>query len=63
LNNKRLFSVILIVFIDLLGFSLILPLLPYYAEKYGATQLVVGLLVASYAAMQLIGRADPGSSF
>jgi DHA1 family tetracycline resistance protein-like MFS transporter len=55
LNNKRLFSVILIVFIDLLGFSLILPLLPYYAEKYGATQLVVGLLVASYAAMQLIG--------
>jgi DHA1 family tetracycline resistance protein-like MFS transporter len=53
--NKRLFSVILVVFIDLLGFSLILPLLPYYAEKYGATQLVTGLLVASYAAMQLIG--------
>lgn len=55
MNNKRLFSVILVVFIDLLGFSLILPLLPYYAEKYGATQLVTGLLVASYAAMQLIG--------
>lgn len=55
MNNKRLFSVILIVFIDLLGFSLILPLLPYYAGKYGATQLVTGLLVASYAAMQLIG--------
>jgi DHA1 family tetracycline resistance protein-like MFS transporter len=54
-NNKRLFSVILVVFIDLLGFSLILPLLPYYAEKYGASQLVTGLLVASYAAMQLIG--------
>lgn len=53
--NKRLFSIILIVFIDLLGFSLILPLLPYYAEKYGATQFVTGLLVASYAAMQLIG--------
>ena len=53
--NKKLFSVILIVFIDLLGFSLILPLLPYYAEKYGATQLVTGLLVASYATMQLIG--------
>ncbi|MCB0101242.1 MAG: MFS transporter [Anaerolineales bacterium] len=53
--NKRLFSIILVVFIDLLGFSLILPLLPYYAEKYGATQFVTGLLVASYAAMQLIG--------
>ena len=55
MNNKRLFSVIFVVFIDLLGFSLILPLLPYYAEKYGASQLVIGLLVASYAAMQLIG--------
>jgi len=53
--NKRLLSIILIVFIDLLGFSLILPLLPYYAEKYGATQFVTGLLVASYAAMQLVG--------
>jgi DHA1 family tetracycline resistance protein-like MFS transporter len=53
--NKKLFSVILIVFIDLLGFSLILPLLPYYAEKYGASQIIVGLLVASYAVMQLIG--------
>jgi DHA1 family tetracycline resistance protein-like MFS transporter len=55
MDNKRLLSVILVVFIDLLGFSLILPLLPYYAEKYGATQFVTGLLVASYALMQLIG--------
>ena len=55
MKNKLLFSIILVVFVDLLGFSLILPLLPYYAEKYGATQLVTGLLVASYAAMQLIG--------
>lgn len=53
--NKRLFSIIFVVFVDLLGFSLILPLLPYYAEKYGATEFVTGLLVASYALMQLIG--------
>lgn len=53
--NKQLFSVFLIVFIDLLGFSLILPLLPYYAETFGANEFVTGLLVASYAAMQLIG--------
>ena len=55
MNNKRLFSIIFVVFVDLLGFSLILPLLPYYAEKYGATEFVTGLLVASYALMQLIG--------
>jgi DHA1 family tetracycline resistance protein-like MFS transporter len=43
------------VFVDLLGFSLILPLLPYYAEKFGASPAVIGLLTASYAAASLIG--------
>jgi MFS transporter, DHA1 family, tetracycline resistance protein len=55
MRNSRLLTIFLIVFIDLLGFSLILPLLPYYAEAYGATPTIVGLLVASYAAAQLIG--------
>ena len=55
MDNKRLFSVIFVVFIDLLGFSLILPLLPYYADTFGSNEFVTGLLVASYAAMQLIG--------
>lgn len=52
--DARLFSVFAVVFIDLLGFSLILPLLPYYARVYGASESTVGLLVASYAAMQLV---------
>ncbi|MBI5950270.1 MAG: MFS transporter [Chloroflexi bacterium] len=55
MNNKRLFSIILVVFIDLLGFSLILPLLPYYAETFQASQTVTGILIASYALMQLVG--------
>lgn len=55
MKNSRLLTIFLIVFVDLLGFSLILPLLPYYAEAYGATPTVVGLLVASYAAAQFIG--------
>jgi DHA1 family tetracycline resistance protein-like MFS transporter len=55
MDNKRLFSIILVVFIDLLGFSLILPLLPYYAKTFNANQTVTGLLIASYALMQLIG--------
>ncbi len=55
MKKRPLFAIWLIVFIDLLGFSLILPLLPYYADKYGASDTVTGLLVASYAAMQLIG--------
>lgn len=54
-ERNRLLTIFLIVFVDLLGFSLILPLLPYYAEQYGANALTVGLLTASYAAAQLIG--------
>ncbi len=53
--NKKLFSVILVVFIDLLGFSLILPLLPYYAKTFQANSFVTGILVASYAVAQLVG--------
>ncbi len=55
MKNSRLLTIFLIVFVDLLGFSLILPLLPYYAESFGATPVIVGLLVASYAAAQLVG--------
>jgi MFS transporter, DHA1 family, tetracycline resistance protein len=55
MKRSRLLTIFLIVFIDLLGFSLILPLLPYYAEQFGANATVVGLLVASYAAASLIG--------
>jgi len=55
MKNSRLLTIFLIVFVDLLGFSLILPLLPYYAESFGASPIIVGLMVASYAAAQLIG--------
>jgi DHA1 family tetracycline resistance protein-like MFS transporter len=55
LKNKRLLNIFLVVFIDLLGFGLILPLLPYYAGAYGASAFVVGLLTAAYALAQFIG--------
>ena len=55
MDNKRLFNIFIIVFIDLLGFGLILPLLPFYADEFGATPFLVGLLTAIYAAAQLVG--------
>ncbi len=55
MHNRRLLAVFIIVFVDLLGFGLILPLLPFYADSYGASPAVVGLLAASYAAAQLVG--------
>ncbi len=55
MKKGRLLNIFLVVFIDLLGFGLILPLLPYYAGEYGASNFLIGLLVASYAAAQFIG--------
>jgi DHA1 family tetracycline resistance protein-like MFS transporter len=55
MSRARLSTIFAIVFVDLLGFSLILPLVPYYAKDFGASDTIVGLLVASYAAAQLVG--------
>ena len=55
MDKRRLVTVFVIVFVDLLGFGLILPLLPFYADAFGATPFVVGLLAASYAAAQFVG--------
>lgn len=52
--KSPLLPIFLIVSVDVLGLTIILPLLPFYAEKYGASPAVVGLLVSSYAVCQLI---------
>lgn len=41
------------VLVDMLGFGIVLPLLPFYAESMGATPLKVTMLMASFSAMQL----------
>ena len=55
MKTARLINIFIVVFVDLLGFSLILPLLPYYAQSFGASPAVIGLLTASYAAASLVG--------
>jgi multidrug resistance protein len=52
--RSPLVIVFVTVFIDLLGFGIIIPLLPFYAETFGATALTVGLLSASFSLMQFI---------
>src|SRR5438552_1666161 len=47
-------AIFLIVLADLLGFGVIIPLLPFYARKYAASDLQVGLLFAVYSGCQLI---------
>lgn len=55
MQRHRLLTIFAVVFVNMLGFGLILPLLPFYAETFNASGTVVGLLVASYAATQMIG--------
>lgn len=49
-----LLPIFLIVAVDVLGFTIILPLLPFYSEHLGASATVVGELVSTYAVCQLI---------
>lgn len=49
-----LVSIFLIVLVDILGLTIIMPLLPFYAESLGASPFVVGLLISVYAFCQLI---------
>src|SRR5436853_206539 len=44
----------LIVFVDLVGFGLIIPLLPFYAERFGASPQVVTILLAIFSLMSMI---------
>ncbi len=50
----RLGLLFLAVLVDLVGFGIVLPLLPFYATDLGAAGLQVGLLVTVYSAVQLV---------
>jgi MFS family permease len=52
--SKQLLPIFLVVAVDVLGLTIILPLLPFYAETLGATPVLVGLLFSCYAVCQLI---------
>ena len=52
--SSPLLPIFLIVLVDVLGFTIILPLLPFYSERLGASPTVVGALVSIYAVFQLI---------
>jgi len=54
LKRAPAYLVLFTVFIDLLGFGIIIPLLPFYAQHFGATPTVIGLLSSSYSFMQFL---------
>jgi MFS family permease len=53
-RKPSLLVVFLTVFIDLIGFGIIVPLLPIYSRHYGASWLVISVIMAAYSAMQFL---------
>lgn len=53
-RGSPMLTVFLTVFVDLVGFGIVIPLLPLYGERHAPSPLVLGLFLASYSAMQFV---------
>src|SRR5438128_432162 len=54
MRKPSVLVVFLTVFIDLIGFGLVLPLLPIYSQEFGAGGFMIGAIMASFSAMQFV---------
>jgi len=52
--SRPLLVIFLTILVNLIGFGIIIPLLPFYAETFGASPFVVGMLFGSFSVAQLI---------
>jgi MFS transporter, DHA1 family, tetracycline resistance protein len=52
--TRPLVIIFLTIFVNLVGFGIIIPLLPYYAETFGASPATIGLLFAVFSLCQLV---------
>ncbi|MCC6173191.1 MAG: MFS transporter [Gammaproteobacteria bacterium] len=53
--RRRVFVLLLIVFVDLLGFGVLIPLIPFYAVRLGLPAEAVTLVIALHSLMQFVG--------
>jgi DHA1 family tetracycline resistance protein-like MFS transporter len=53
--NKKLLPAYLLTFVNVLGFSILMPVLPFIVEHYGAPEWVFGLMLTFYSASQFVG--------
>lgn len=58
--TRPLLIIFLTIFVNLVGFGIIIPLLPFYAETFGASPLVIGLLFAVFSLCQLVAAPALG---
>lgn len=54
ISLERLWVLMITAFVDMIGFALVLPLLPFYATRFGADAFTVGLLISIFALAQMI---------
>jgi MFS family permease len=54
MRKPSLLIIFLTVFIDLIGFGIVLPLLPRYSERFGAGGFTIGAIIASFSLMQFL---------
>jgi DHA1 family tetracycline resistance protein-like MFS transporter len=59
--SRPLLVIFLTVFVNLVGFGIIIPLLPFYAETFGASPVVIGFLFAAFSLAQLVAAPVLGS--
>ena len=59
--NRPLLIIFLTILVNLIGFGIIIPLLPFYAQTFGASPLMVGLLFASFSLAQLFASPVLGA--
>ena len=59
--NKKLLPAYLLTFVNVLGFSILMPVLPFIVEDYGAPEWVYGLLLTFYSAFQFLGASYLGA--
>jgi len=58
--TRPLLIIFLTIFVNLIGFGIIIPLLPFYAQTFGASPLTIGLLFAIFSLCQLIAAPALG---
>jgi MFS family permease len=53
-TRRALGTVVFVVFLDLLGFGVVIPVLPFYVRSFGISDVYIGLLAAAYSLMQFL---------
>ena len=60
-SKKAIYLIFFIILLDLVGFGIIIPILPFYVRSFGVSDVAIGLLAASYSLTQFISAPFLGS--